>query len=256
MDYQTIFQRYETKYLLTCEQQSQLLERMAQYMQLDQFGHTTIRNIYFDTDNWYLVRKSMERPIYKEKLRIRSYRQVKNTDTVFVELKKKYRSIVYKRRIPLSLEEAMNWFCNGGEQPVHSQVADELEYFRHFYRTLKPAVFLTYERDAYYSTVGEDLRVTFDTNILFRQNARSLSAGVGGFPVLGEDQNLVLMELKTRGGIPLWMTRFLSENEIRQTSISKYGRAYQNLITASVSNYERSYQDLITTQMKGAFLYA
>ena len=109
MAYQAVFKRYELKYIMTKKQQRTVLEAMLPHMWLDQFGHTQIRNIYFDTDNYRLVRRSLEKPSYKEKLRIRSYRQVSAQDTVFVELKKKYDDVVYKRRESLTQLEALEW---------------------------------------------------------------------------------------------------------------------------------------------------
>ena len=97
MTFQTVFRRYELKYMLMLEQKEQMLEAMLPYMELDKYGRTTIRNIYFDTDNYRLIRRSIERPAYKEKLRIRSYAQATADSTVFVELKKKYENVVYKR---------------------------------------------------------------------------------------------------------------------------------------------------------------
>ena len=101
MSYTNVFKRYELKYLLTPAQRDAVLLGIAPYMQLDRYGHTTIRNIYFDTGDYRLIRRSIEKPAYKEKLRVRSYRLVGSDDTVFVELKKKYDGVVYKRRIAL-----------------------------------------------------------------------------------------------------------------------------------------------------------
>ena len=165
MAYQTVFKRYELKYMLTLEQKEKILEAMEPYMALDQYGRTTIRNIYFDTDNYRLIRHSIEKPVYKEKLRIRSYRQADPESPVFVELKKKYDSVVYKRRLSLPEEEAMEW-VSGEQHPEHTsqkktQISDEIDYFLTYYKTLHPAVFLSYEREAYYSKDGDDFRVTF-----------------------------------------------------------------------------------------------
>ena len=91
MAYQAVFKRYELKYLLTKEQQKRILDAMEPYMALDKFGHTTIRNIYFDTNHYRLIRRSIEKPAYKEKLRIRCYKKISASDDVFVELKKKYK---------------------------------------------------------------------------------------------------------------------------------------------------------------------
>ena len=228
MAYQTIFKRYELKYMLTQKQKQKILKAMEPYMALDQYGRTTIRNIYFDTDNFRLVRKSIEKPAYKEKLRIRSYNKASPNSTVFVELKKKYDGIVYKRRLSLSEGSAMEWIKGDHTCENNSQISDEIDYFLKYYQTLHPAVFLTYEREAYYSLKGDDFRVTFDENILCRQADISLCADVGGTPILKE--GMALMEIKCSGGYPLWMTKVLSEEHIYKTSFSKYGTAYEKLI--------------------------
>jgi len=228
MDYQTIFKRYEIKYLLTLKEKSQLLSAMQPYMQLDQYGRTTIRNIYFDTDNFRLIRRSIEKSTYKEKLRIRSYKTVYPDDPVFVELKKKYKSVVYKRRLILPENQAKESFSNKTPLPVHSQIADEIEYFRKYYQSLHPVVFISYEREAYYSLDGSNFRVTFDENICYRENNLSLGSEAYGIPLLSECQTL--MEIKTSGSIPLWMSRLLTQQRIFKTSFSKYGFAYKNII--------------------------
>ncbi len=224
MDYQTIFKRYEIKYFLTRQQQEELLTVMEPYMKLDGYGHTVIRNIYFDTDTYQLIRHSLEKPVYKEKLRVRSYQKAKQDSTVFVELKKKYNSVVYKRRVALPEHEALDWLCGSSFHPKDSQIVEEIEYFRTFYRTLHPTCFLSYERDAFYSTGGDEFRVTFDSNIISREKDLSLETDVWGTRLLEPGQ--VLMEIKTPGGIPLWMTDFLTRNHLYKTSFSKYGEAY------------------------------
>lgn len=228
MAHQTVFKRYEMKYLLTLEQKEKVLAAMAPHMSLDQYGLTTIRNLYFDTDNYRLIRHSIEKPAYKEKLRIRSYCKASSDSTVFVELKKKYKSVVYKRRVSMPEEQAMKWL--NGECCIDrgAQIAKEIDYFKEYYESLYPAVFLSYKREAYYSHAGDDFRVTFDHDILCRQEDLSLASDVGGIPILGDDY--VLMELKCSGGIPLWMTQVLSKESIYKTSFSKYGTAYQTII--------------------------
>jgi hypothetical protein len=228
MAYQMTFQRYELKYMLTRQQKEHILQAMTPYMALDRYGRSTIRNIYFDTENFRLIRRSIERPVYKEKLRLRSYTQAKADTPVFVELKKKYRSVVYKRRLDLPEQQAMDCLCTGAPLPVQSQIASEIDYFLHYYQTLRPAVFLSYEREAYYPLDRGDFRVTFDHNILYRRNELSLCAGVWGNPLLQNDQ--VLMEIKTSGGIPLWMTQVLTREHIHKTSYSKYGSAYEQIL--------------------------
>ena len=239
MAYQAVFKRYELKYLITQKQKARILETMEPYMALDQYGRTTIRNIYFDTDNYRLIRHSIEKPAYKEKLRLRSYKKAKPSSTVFVELKKKYDSVVYKRRVSLSEAEALDWVTGKMHCKEETQISDEIDYFLHYYETLHPVVFLSYEREAYFCKDGGDFRVTFDDNILCRQEDLSLESDVWGTPILEDGK--VLMEIKCSGGIPLWMAHVLSQEHIYKTSFSKYGTAYQTMIFPNT---------------KGGFLYA
>ena len=228
MAYQATFERREIKYMITPVQKERLLQAMAPYMAPDPYGHTTIRNIYFDTENYRLIRRSIEKPAYKEKLRIRSYSRTQADSPVFAELKKKFGDVVYKRRVALSEPQAMDWLCGRKQSGQDSQIVREIDYFLTYYETLCPAAFLSYERDAYYSADGNGFRVTFDENILARREDLILDSGVWGTPLLPDD--CVLMEIKCSGGIPLWMTRALTEQRIFKTSFSKYGTAYETVI--------------------------
>lgn len=174
-----------------------------------------------------MIHRSLEKPVYKEKLRIRSYQTAAPDDMVFVELKKKYKKVVYKRRLSLSEAQAMKCFQKGSSLPVHSQIADEIEYFRSYYEDLHPAVFLSYEREAFYALDGSDFRITFDENILYRDYDFSLGSGIYGTPLLNKGETL--MEIKTAGGLPLWMSHELNRLKIYQTSFSKYGLANQDM---------------------------
>ena len=237
MAFQLVFRRYELKYLLTAEQKQVILEEIKPYMQLDKYGRTTIRNVYFDTDSYRLIRRSIEKPMYKEKLRIRSYGVATPDADVFVELKKKYEGVVYKRRIALPESEAMAWVSGRMKSPVDTQISSEIDYFKSYYGGISPAVFLSYEREAFYEKSGGDFRLTFDENILVRQDDLSLCSEVYGTPVLPEGK--VLMEIKCPGAIPLWMTEILSRHKIYKTSFSKYGRAYCDIILPSIINEQK-----------------
>lgn len=228
MAYQAVFQRYELKYVLTKEQKNCILDFMQPYMSLDKYGRTIIRNIYFDTENYRLIRRSIEKPAYKEKLRIRSYANEKTDTKVYVELKKKYQKVVYKRRISMQEEAAMQWLSGEISCEMDSQIVREIDYFLQYYETLRPILFLSYEREAYYCKDGSDFRITFDENIVCRQEEIEFQSKMAGIPVLEEDK--VLMEIKCSGGIPIWMTEILSKEKIYKTSFSKYGTAYQRII--------------------------
>ena len=232
MAYQAVFKRYELKYLLTAEQKERLLRAIGEYIVPDRFSRTDIRNIYFDTDDYRLIRRSIEKPAYKEKLRIRSYGQAGPDSTVFVELKKKYNGVVYKRRLALGETQALDWICGGEKCPVDNQIVREIDYFLAFYKNLSPKVFLSYEREAYCAADGSGFRVTFDDNILSRRRELSLEAEAWGDRLL--DRGMVLMELKCSGGIPLWMVHALAQERVYKTSFSKYGTAYEKTIINDV----------------------
>ena len=226
--FQAVFKRYELKYMLTIEQKEKVLAAMEPYMKLDQYGRTTIRNLYYDTESYLLIRRSIEKPIYKEKLRIRSYSKASSHSAVFVELKKKFKHVVYKRRISMPNDEAIAWLSGEGHPDQQSQISNEIDSFLGFYGRLHPTVFLSYEREAYYSKDDSDFRITFDDTILCRQDNLSLTSEIYGTPIIPEGK--VLMEIKCGGGIPLWMTEVLSKERIFKTSFSKYGTAYSMLI--------------------------
>ncbi len=232
MGFKTVFSRYEYKYIITKEQKQRILTAMEPYMKGDQYGKSTIRNIYLDTPDYLLIRRSIEKPIYKEKLRIRSYIQADATSTVFVELKKKFKSVVYKRRLALPQNQAMDWMLHGTPPASQSQIYKELEYARKLYTPLQPTIFLSYEREAFFGKENPDFRITFDENILFRTQDLSLAQPVGGQKILEEDK--IVMEIKCAGGIPLWMVQLLSAEKLYKTSFSKYGTAYREYMFPSI----------------------
>lgn len=229
-----VFERYEIKYLLDRSQKEAVMSAMASHMEPDSYGRSTIRSIYYDTETYLLIRRSLERPVYKEKLRVRSYRAAKPDEKVFIELKKKYQSVVYKRRTGIRQKDAAAYLAGKIPAPEPCQITDEIDYFRQYYGTLAPRVFLSSEREAFFEKShggeggGENgsggFRVTFDENILWRTTDLSLAAGIYGESVLKPGQTL--MELKTAGGIPLWMVEALTAQRLRKTSFSKYGSAY------------------------------
>lgn len=218
-----IFQRHELKYLVTDTQRAALEAAFAGTMIPDEHGESTICNVYYDTPDFRLIRRSLEKPVYKEKLRLRSYGPAAPETPVFLELKKKYDGVVYKRRISLPEQAAEDWFAGRGDLP-ESQIAREIRYFRSFYRELEPAMYLRYDRTAYYSRESTDLRVTFDRRIAWRREALRLTSPAGGRELLAPGMSL--LEIKAADAFPLWLAALLSRCGIRQTSYSKYGEAY------------------------------
>lgn len=239
MGYQNTFKRYELKYLITKEQKDMIQKAFAPYMKADEYGRSTICNIYFDTPDCLLIRRSLEKPVYKEKLRVRSYGTATGDSTVFVELKKKYKSVVYKRRVSVKEREAMDYLCKGKNLPIQNQITDEIDYACTFYKNLQPTVFLSYEREAFYGREDRELRITFDENILWRDTDISLCSPIYGTSIL--QQGYALMEIKIASAMPLWLAELLAENRIYKTSFSKYGNAYLDKIQQKQYNGGKKY---------------
>ena len=228
------FKRVEMKYRLNSEQRAALEALLQKHMVPDAHGESTICNIYYDTPDFRLIRKSIEKPVYKEKLRLRSYGRVSPDDKVFLELKKKYKGVVYKRRISLKEKNAMA-FLNGEkvlktdhEDFKKNQISKEIMFFVRSYPFLRPAIYLCYDRTAYFSKDDPSLRMTFDRNIRYRTEDFSLTSEPGGEQLLAPGESI--LEIKASDGLPLWLVDALDENEIRKNAFSKVGSAYQVLL--------------------------
>ena len=228
---QMIFKRCEIKYMLDITQAELLKNQMKQYMIADEHGVSTICSLYFDTPDYLLIQRSMEHPVYKEKLRLRSYGTADKDTTVFVELKKKYESVVYKRRIAMTEDEAERYLLFH-EKVKDTQITREIDYCLKNYKKLAPAVMLSYEREAFYAKDDHEFRITFDQNILWRNYDLSLCRGIYGEAILAK--NKVLMEVKT--GVlyllePTYLhtSEYLKKNQIYKTSFSKYATAYRTI---------------------------
>ena len=223
MAYQLVFKRREVKYLVPRSDVDQLKEAMLQRMRPDEHGRSTLCNVYLDTPDHLLIRRSLEHPLYKEKLRVRSYGVAGPDTAAFIEIKKKYRSTVYKRRVATTQHEARDYLLGGKHLP-DNQVVREIDFFRARYTNLEPTVFLSYEREAFFACDDREFRITFDDNVLWRDWDVSLTGGIGGEELLPEGR--ILMEVKAGGAYPLWASHMLAEFQLYPASFSKYGRAY------------------------------
>ena len=221
--YENVFKRVEEKYLLTKNQKQLLFEKINPYLKKDKFYESTICNIYFDNENNDLIINSLEKPIFKEKLRLRSYQVPDLNSEVFLEIKEKYKGVVGKRRIKMTLEEFYNYYENQ-EFDQNNQVMKEIDYYFKYYK-LKPAIYIAYDRKSYSSKEDNNLRITIDSNLRSRYENLKLELGDAGNKYFKEDY--YIMEIKTLGAMPLWLVRSLSELKIYPTSFSKYGKIYE-----------------------------
>lgn len=226
-----IFQRTEKKYILSEDQYLALMIKIREKLVPDIHGKSTVCNLYLDTPSFLLIRSSIdaknESAVYKEKIRLRSYGTPSDNSHVFLELKKKYKGIVYKRRISMKLREAIDYLENR-TMPADSQIMREIEYAMQYYRRPQPAVYLSYEREAFYSEENPTLRLTFDTDIRYRTENVRLEDGIYGKKILNDGFHL--LEVKSDASMPLWLTRALDEEKIYPSSFSKYGTAYLDIL--------------------------
>ncbi len=220
----TAMKRYEVKYILTAEQFEFLTKELVGKMEIDKYGLTSIASIYYDTPDYRLIRTSIEKPPFKEKIRLRSYGLSKPGGTVFLELKRKAEGLVYKRRVTTTEEAVNRFFAYDGDITADGQIAREITYFRNFYKTLVPAILIIYDRVAYFEP-GGDLRLTVDRNPRYRTSDLNLVTSMEGSPLLPEGS--AILEIKVQQAMPLWLTDILSRGNIYQTSFSKVGEAHK-----------------------------
>lgn len=230
-----VFNRHEIKFLIDEHTYSHIQDRLLEYMELDEYNKThpfyTISNIYYDTRDNALIRNSLAKPKYKEKLRLRAYGVPGADSKVYLEIKKKYCGMVNKRRTTMKLKEAYDFARTGikpqFQQYMNGQVLNEIEYLLKLY-ALEPKLYLAYDRKAFFHKESRDLRITFDTDIRTRRHDLRLESGDYGEALLEPGQ--WLMEVKTGKSIPFWLTKLLSEHKIYRTSFSKYGKEYHKLL--------------------------
>ncbi len=226
----TVMQRYEMKYLLDAEQTAFLCRKLKGYMQADRYGLTSIASLYYDTPDARLVRASLEKPAFKEKIRLRSYGAAGDESPVFLELKRKYDGIVYKRRIESTLPEVRRFFAGWDMHGKDVQILKEITYFRDYYKELIPACLVIYDRTAYFEQ-GGSVRLTIDGRPRYRMEDMTFSRLGEGKPLL--EEGCTILEIKVQGAMPLWLSGILSEGGICEGSFSKYGEAYRREFRAA-----------------------
>ncbi len=234
MSNQTFFKRHEMKYKLTYKEYKTLINVMEQHMKIDQYKRNKITNIYYDTEDYKIVRNSIEKPKYKEKLRMRMYGNTKENNKVYVELKKKFAGIVYKRRIILNKSDEIFDIKNIKKD---NQILKEIKYYISLYNNILPKIHLSYYREAYYSIEDQEFRMTFDFDIKVRNQDITFASSNKDKNILDDDT--VILEVKTIKGLPIWFLNFLKENKINQISFSKYGEAYKKYLIHDFKNYIR-----------------
>lgn len=225
---QAVFERYEKKYLLTPSQYPLLMERLQPHFAGDAYGLHTICSLYYDTLEYAVIRNSLSKPLYKEKLRMRSYGVPRAEEHVFLELKKKFQGITYKRRAALPLAVAQQFVQTGRPPEEGGQILGELAAYIQR-NPLVPSALICYDRIALSGRELPTLRITFDANIRWRETGLQLARGDYGAQLLPPGHRL--MEIKTISpALPLWLVRILGAAEIYPAAFSKYGRVYQEYL--------------------------
>ncbi|MBR5421665.1 MAG: polyphosphate polymerase domain-containing protein [Lachnospiraceae bacterium] len=232
-EYREVFQRKEIKYLLDDEQYRELKKYLDTMAQTDQYGLSRINNIYFDTKDYRLIRTSMDKPLYKEKLRLRTYGDTADDTNAFIEIKKKYAGIVYKRRISGRYEKMHAYLTRRDSDIGSSQIAKEIDSFLKLYGELIPAMSICYERMAMAGIQDPEFRVTFDSNIEWNANCRDLRKIGKGRMLLQPGQ--YLMEIKVSNAMTVGLAKKLSELKVFPTSFSKYGAGYADMIRSAAT---------------------
>ena len=222
-----IFKRIEKKYRINQSEKDNLLSEISERLIPDVHGKSRIFSFYLDTPDFRLIRASIEATTYKEKLRLRCYGTPNDDSKVFFEIKKKFKGVVFKRRVSMSLTEANDYISNG-ILPFDSQIMREIDYAMHFYNHPTPSTLITYDREAYYVKNAPHIRITFDSNIRYQADDCFYETE-NGRQILSDGE--YILEIKTDGAMPKWLSNALDKCEIRPSSFSKYGTAYREMMT-------------------------
>lgn len=222
-----IFKRYEKKYLIDKNEYEKLMSIIGEKLIPDAHGKNTICSLYLDTPDFLLIRNSIDAISYKEKLRLRSYGAPGQEETLYFEIKKKYKKVVYKRRVSMTPEEAVA-YIESGEMPFDSQIMREIDYLMKFYRQPKPNVCILCERAAFFTEENPEVRLTFDENLRYRYGFPTLENINEGMPITDKDK--YILEIKTPGAMPMWLASALSKCKIYPRSFSKYAHAYFDIM--------------------------
>lgn len=228
MAFGVTFKRYEKKYLLNPYQYSILKAEIDKHFVPDKYGETKICNLYLDTSDYVLIRRSIDKPVFKEKIRLRTYGVPNDNTTSFLEIKRKFDSIVYKRRIHMDYTDSLK-FVNGISHCLDdNQISKEIQRFFDFYGEVRPRFYISYDRCAFFYKETSDIRITFDKNLMWRDYDLDLRLGSYGEKLLPE--GYTLMEIKVPNTVPLWLAKLLSELKIYPCSFSKVGTAYKTML--------------------------
>ena len=222
-----IFKRYEKKYLISRYEYDKLMSVIGEHLTPDVHGRNTICSLYLDTPDFLLIRNSIDAISYKEKLRLRSYGVPEFGKPIFFEIKKKYKGVVYKRRVSMTQDQAAE-YIESGVIPFDSQIMREIDYLMKFYRNPKPNVCILCEREAFFDKENPSVRLTFDENLRYRYGFPNSDTIAEGTPIVQNDE--YILEIKTPGAMPLWLAQALSECKIYPRSFSKYAHAYYDIM--------------------------
>lgn len=229
MAFGVTFKRFEKKFLLSPNQFNALMIEIDKRFDPDKYGQTKICNLYYDTDDFVQINRSVDKPVFKEKVRLRTYGVPNDSTTAFLEVKRKFNKIVYKRRIHLPYIDAIKFGVKDSDLNIEStQISKELSYLFDFYKTLSPRFYISYDRCAYFYKETSDIRITFDKNLTWRDYDLDLRLGSYGEQLLPD--GYTIMEIKVPNTVPLWLAKLLSELKIYSTSFSKVGTAYKTML--------------------------
>ena len=233
------FERKEIKYLLTPMQYIQFRALAEGHMVPAEYPEGDVCSVYYDTPDDTLINRSIAGGKYKEKLRVRSYGASNPESPVFVEIKKKFKGITYKRRVNCTLAAAkaflqgmdyeqavQQWPLASAEAQAAStstqslQIAGEIAWMRDHYEGLAPKMEVRTHRLSFVDSENPELRITFDANVAWQKADETAAHSM--FPH-GER----ILEVKCGNAFPMWLVAALNECGARPQSVSKYGRAYQ-----------------------------
>lgn len=222
------FRRKESKYIVDKAVFAQLETELKTYMVADEYANSTITNIYFDNEQFEMIQDAIDKKYGREKVRMRVYdAQPSKNSQAFLEIKKKENKIGFKYRLTSTPLAVMEYVEKGlaDQTMADEKVMSELATLKKRYGSIKPKMYIYYDRVSFKGKEDQKVRVTVDQNLLYRADHIDVERGRFGKALLDPDK--VILEIKVAEEQPTWLVDLLEKYQIQKQSFSKYGNAYR-----------------------------
>ncbi|NQU19813.1 MAG: polyphosphate polymerase domain-containing protein [Candidatus Nealsonbacteria bacterium] len=233
--------RFELKYILDERLAGAIRNFLRSHLEPDEHADAennsyAITSIYLDNADLDLYNQTMRGLKNRFKLRIRFYDD-NPASPAFLEIKKRVNDVICKERAKVTREAAHRLLCGGLLDESHlvnnngdPATGAALQNFCRLCTAIgaRGRAYVTYTREAYVLPNSNQIRVTFDRELLATDYEQGTPLS---FPVAGSPPPMggVVLELKFTDRFPDWMREMVQAFCLQRTSFPKYIRCIDAL---------------------------